>query len=242
MSRIYHTDQFQKDLQELGITLTDIQIRQFLQYYEMLTEWNKVMNLTAITEYDEVLKKHFVDSLSLIKACDLKSGLSLLDVGTGAGFPGLPLKIAFPDLKVTLLDSLSKRVQFLQAVIEKLELTEIEALHGRAEDFAKPGLMREQFDICVSRAVANMTVLSEYCLPFVKVGGVFISYKSEKLEEEIGGAKKAIELLGGEMEKQIKMNLPHSDIFRNLVVIRKVSPTPKSFPRKAGLAAKEPLK
>lgn len=242
MSRIYDTDQFKKDLQEFHITLTDIQIQQFLQYYEMLTEWNKVMNLTAITEYDEVIKKHFVDSLSLIKAIDLNDGLSLLDVGTGAGFPGLPIKIAFPYLKVTLLDSLNKRIQFLQEVIEKLELKEIEALHGRAEDFAKPGHMREQFDICVSRAVANMTVLSEYCLPFVKVGGVFISYKSEKLDEEIEGAKKAIELLGGKMEKQVKMNLPHSDIFRNLVVIRKVISTPKSFPRKAGLAAKEPLK
>lgn len=242
MSEIYDTDQFQKDLQEFDIVLTDIQVQQFLRYYEMLTEWNKMMNLTAITEYDEVLKKHFVDSLSLVKAYDLKGDLSLLDVGTGAGFPGLPLKIVFPDLKVTLLDSLSKRVQFLQAVIDELELTEIVALHGRAEDFAKPGLMREQFDICVSRAVANMTVLSEYCLPFVKVGGVFISYKSEKLEEEIGAAKKAIKLLGGEMGKQIKMNLPHSNIFRNLVVIRKVISTPKSFPRKAGLAAKEPLK
>ena len=242
MSKIYDTGQFQKDLQEFHITLTDTQLQQFLQYYEMLTEWNKVMNLTAITEYDEVLKKHFVDSLSLIEACGLDGGLSLLDVGTGAGFPGLPLKIAFPNLKVTLLDSLGKRVQFLQAVIKELGLMEIVALHGRAEDFAKPGLMREQFDICVSRAVANMTVLSEYCLPFVKVGGVFISYKSEKLEEEIGCAEKAIKLLGGEMEKQMKMNLPHSDIFRNLVVIRKVNPTPNSFPRKAGLAAKEPLK
>lgn len=242
MDTYYHTDQLKKDLQEFDIILTDVQIQQFLQYYEMLTEWNKVMNLTSITEYNDVLKKHFVDSLSLVKATDLNSGLTLLDVGTGAGFPGVPLKIAFPNLKVTLLDSLSKRIHFLQEVIEKLGLTEIKALHGRAEDFAKPGLMREEFDICVSRAVANMTVLSEYCLPFVKVGGVFISYKSEKLEEEIEGAESAIKILGGRMEKQIKMNLPHSDIYRNLVVIRKVCSTPKSFPRKAGLAAKEPLK
>lgn len=242
MDAIYDTDQFKKDLQEFHITLTDIQIQQFLKYYEMLTEWNKVMNLTAITEYDEVMKKHFVDSLTLVRACDLSGSLSLLDVGTGAGFPGLPLKIAFPHLKVTLLDSLSKRIQFLHAVIEELGLKGIEALHGRAEDFAKPGGMREQFDICVSRAVANMTVLSEYCLPFVKVGGRFISYKSEKLEEESREAKKAIELLGGKEEEQVKMYLPDSDIFRNLFVIKKVAPTSKSFPRKAGLPAKEPLK
>lgn len=242
MGTIYNTDQFTKDLQEFRITLTDVQIQQFLMYYELLTEWNKVMNLTAITEYDEVMKKHFVDSLSLVKACELSGSLSLLDVGTGAGFPGLPLKIAFPELRITLLDSLNKRIQFLQEVIDKLGLNGIEALHGRAEDFAKPGILREQFDICVSRAVANMTTLSEYCIPFVKVGGVFISYKSEKLDEESKGAEKAIELLGGKTENQIKMYLPGSNIFRNLFVIRKVAPTPDTFPRKAGLPAKEPIK
>lgn len=165
--------QFYRDLEEFDIVLSSFQVDQFLTYYELLIEKNKVMNLTAITDFEEVLKKHFIDSLSLVKVCDLKDDISLLDVGTGAGFPGIPLKIAFPALKVTLLDSLNKRVNFLQEVIESLELDDIEALHGRAEDFAKPNLMREQFDFCVSRAVANLSTLSEYCLPYVKIGGSF---------------------------------------------------------------------
>ncbi len=238
---MYHTEQFQKDLLEWDIVLSDRQLEQFLQYYEILTEWNKFMNLTAVTEYEEVMKKHFVDSLSAVRALDLTGDLTLLDIGTGAGFPGIPLKIVFPNLKVTLLDSLNKRVRFLQTLIEKLELTRIEAFHGRAEDFAKEKNRREQFDVCVSRAVSNMTVLSEYCLPFVKIGGKFISYKSEKAEEEIEEAEWAIEQLGGKVEKQVKMYLPNSDIFRNLFVIEKIKATPKYFPRKAGMALKEPL-
>ena len=182
---MYRTEQFEADLMELGITLTAEQIQKFIRYYEMLTEWNEVMNLTAITDYDEVMKKHFIDSLSLVKAYDLSGDISVIDIGTGAGFPGLPLKIAFPNLKITLLDSLQKRVKFLNAVIEELSLTNIETIHGRAEDYAKPSLLREKFDLCVSRAVANMTTLSEFCLPFVKVGGMFISYKSEKITEEM---------------------------------------------------------
>lgn len=238
---MYHTEQFQKDLLEWDIVLSDRQLEQFLQYYEILTEWNKFMNLTAVTEYEEVMKKHFVDSLSAVRTLDLTGDLTLLDIGTGAGFPGIPLKIVFPNLKVTLLDSLNKRVRFLQTLIEKLELTRIEAFHGRAEDFAKDKNRREQFDVCVSRAVSNMTILSEYCLPFVKIGGKFISYKSEKAEEEIEEAEWAIEQLGGKVEKQVKMYLPNSDIFRNLFVIEKIKATPKYFPRKAGMALKEPL-
>ena len=202
---MYHTEQFQKDLLEWDIVLSDRQLEQFLQYYEILTEWNKFMNLTAVTEYEEVMKKHFVDSLSAVRALDLTGDLTLLDIGTGAGFPGIPLKIVFPNLKVTLLDSLNKRVRFLQTLIEKLELPRIEAFHGRAEDFAKEKNRREQFDVCVSRAVSNMTVLSEYCLPFVKVGGGFISYKSETVEEELKGAKDAIQLLGGNVKKKIEL-------------------------------------
>ena len=237
----YNLQQFQEDLHELNITLTSHQEEQFITYYEMLIAKNKVMNLTAIIEFDEVIKKHFVDSLSLIKAYDLKNHISLIDIGTGAGFPGVPLKIAFPELQVTLLDSLNKRVNFLQEVIEQLGLKNVEALHGRAEDFAKPNMVREKYDLCVSRAVSNLSTLSEYCLPYVKVGGSFISYKSEKVFEEMEQAEHAIKILGGKVEKQIGFTLPSSDIYRNLIVIRKCKSTPKQYPRKAGTAAKNPL-
>ena len=237
----YNTDQFVKDITALGITLTERQIQQFIQYYEMLVEWNEFMNLTAITEYEDVMKKHFVDSISLIKAFDVKKAATVIDVGTGAGFPGLALKIAYPNLQVTLLDSLNKRIQFLNAVIEKLELTGVETVHGRAEDFAKPDKLREKFDLCVSRAVANLSTLSEYCLPFVKQGGLFISYKSEKISEEMLAAKNAIFVLGGKVVDQVEFILPDSDIYRNLFVIKKERVTPKKYPRKAGLPSKEPL-
>lgn len=237
----YDTTQFKKDLQEFGIVLTEKQENQFLKYYELLVEWNEFMNLTAITEYDEVMKKHFTDSISLIKACDLTKSLCLIDVGTGAGFPGLALKIAFPNLKVTLLDSLNKRIKFLDEVIMQLGLSNIETVHGRAEDYAKPGKLREKYDLCVSRAVANMTSLSEYCLPFLKLGGEFISYKSEKMNEELENAKKAISILGGKYEKSVEFYLPESDIYRNLVVVKKAKETPKKYPRKAGLPTKEPI-
>lgn len=239
--KVYNTNQFCSDLDELGITLSDQQIQQFLTYYEMLVEWNEVMNLTAITEYDDVMKKHFVDSVSLIKAFDVSKEATVIDVGTGAGFPGLALKIAYPNLQVTLLDSLNKRINFLNEVIEKLQLTGVDTVHGRAEDFAKPGKLREKYDLCVSRAVANLSTLSEYCLPFVKVGGQFISYKSEKITEEMTAAENAIRILGGKVINQVEFQLPESDIYRNLFVIEKVKETPKKFPRKAGLPGKEPL-
>lgn len=246
----YHLETFLSDLNELHIELSEKQLSQFLAYYEMLVEWNKVMNLTAITDFDEVCKKHFIDSLSLVKAYDvifsddIQSGLSsvsVIDVGTGAGFPGIPLKIAFPDLKITLLDSLQKRVNFLQTVIDELSLQEIEAIHGRAEDFAKKGKLREKYDICISRAVANLSTLSEYCLPYVKVEGYFISYKSEKITEEMQNAEKALSVLGGSVEKQVEFMIPASDIYRNLVVIHKIKETPALYPRKAGVPSKNPL-
>lgn len=237
----YNTSQFENDLKALGVSLSEMQIQQFLRYYEMLAEWNEKMNLTAITEYDDVMKKHFIDSMSLIHAYDISQKKSVIDVGTGAGFPGLVLKIAFPNLQVTLLDSLQKRITFLNAVIGELELQGVSTVHGRAEDFAKPGQLRESFDLCVSRAVANLSTLSEYCLPFVKPNGQFISYKSEKITEEMETAKKAISLLGGKIERQVEFQLPGSDIYRNLFVIHKVKETPKKYPRKAGLPSKEPL-
>lgn len=208
MMNKYNLEQFYKDLDELNISLQYSQVEQFIRYYEMLIEKNKVMNLTAITDFDEVLKKHFVDSLSLVKAYDLnQSGdeITLIDIGTGAGFPGIPLKITFPNMKVTLLDSLNKRVDFLNDVINELKLEGIEAIHGRAEDYAKPGQLREKFDLCVSRAVANLSTLTEYCLPYVKLGGKFISYKSEKVIEEMKDAEYAISILGGKVDIQLSL-------------------------------------
>ena len=237
----YNTEQFEKDCKALGVTLSDEQIQQFLKYYEMLVEWNEVMNLTAITEYDEVMKKHFVDSISLCKAYDVTQNKTVIDVGTGAGFPGLALKIAFPNLKITLLDSLNKRINFLNEVIAALGLTGVETIHGRAEDFAKPGKCREKYDLCVSRAVSGLATLSEYCLPYVKVGGLFVSYKSGSVKEEAEAAEKAVKILGGKIRDIQYFDLPGSEIGRSLVIIEKVKNTPGKYPRKAGTPLREPL-
>lgn len=236
----YNTDALTSGLKEMNIEVSDKQISQLLRYYEMLVEWNEVMNLTAITEYEEVIVKHFLDSVSLVKIMEPKTD-TLIDVGCGAGFPGLPLKIVFPELKVTLLDSLNKRVKFLQAVIDELSLDGVAAVHGRAEDFAHNKDYRERYDICVSRAVANLSTLSEYCLPFVKRGGSFVAYKAEKGAEELSNASKAIKLLGGEVILEQTFMLPGTDLSRVLYQIRKVDGTPGKYPRKAGLPSKEPI-
>lgn len=231
-------------LSGLSISLSVRQMDQFYEYYEMMIEWNKVMNLTTITELEDVVSKHFADSLSIVNLVDSLGDKhdSIIDIGTGAGFPGIPLKIVYPNLKVVLLDSLNKKVNFLKEVCDKLGLVEVEFLHGRAEDFGRDLAYREQFDFCVSRAVANLATLSEYCLPYVKIGGAFIPYKSGKIDDELSEAKSAIFLVGGKIQNTSSFSLPGTDMDRTLVEIRKISPTSKKYPRKAGLPSKEPLR
>ena len=236
------TTDFIKKCEKIGITLSEKQISQFMTYYDLLVEWNSFMNLTAITEFNEVIDKHFIDSLAICEYVDFKNGDSLIDIGTGAGFPGIPLKIVFPELRITLLDSLNKRIKFLDTVIESLGLENVETIHGRAEDFAKQQSYREKYDFVISRAVANLATLSELCIPFAKEDKYFISYKAEKCNEELEDAKKAISILGGKVEKQIEYKLPDTDMNRNLLLIKKVKSTPKKYPRKAGTPAKEPIK
>lgn len=217
---------FTEQLNEVGIVLNDTQRSQFDKYFEILVEWNGFMNLTGITEYEEVLVKHFLDSLAVGKYSEKfaeNPELSIIDVGTGAGFPGLPLKIAYPQAKVVLLDSLNKRVKFLDEVITQLGLTGITAVHARAEEGARNAAYREQFDISVSRAVANLSTLVEYCLPFVKAGGYFIAYKSGDIDAEAEGAKRAVSLLGGRIESVEKMTLPGTDIERSFVFVKRRS-------------------
>lgn len=234
-------DSMKKEIGKLGIELSEFQCNQFMRYYEILTEWNKVMNLTTITEYEEVLKKHFVDSLEIIKVLDLTKKKSVLDLGTGAGFPGIPLKIVFTNLKITLMDSLNKRVNFLNEVIKQLSLDNIDTIHGRAEDYGRDKNYREQYDFCVSRAVAHLATLSEYCIPYVKKGGYFISYKSGKIEEEVEASKKAIQVLGGKLERIESFQLMGTDMERSFVVIKKCLESPKIYPRSAGKPGKEPI-
>ena len=235
----YNLTTLENGCRELGIELSQKQKNQFIQFYEFLVEKNKVMNLTGITEFEEVLTKHFLDSLACVKAIDMTKVKTIMDIGTGAGFPGVPLKIAFPHLEACLLDSLKKRVNFLEESFELLGLEGIKAIHGRAEEYAKNKEYREKYDLCVSRAVSNLATLSEYCLPYVKTGGAFISYKSGEVDEEAAQAKRAIYLLGGEVKDIYKFDL--FDQKRSFVVIEKERKTPKAYPRKAGTPTKEPL-
>lgn len=237
----YDFTKFKNILEKWKIPFTELQQEQLTVYYEMLVEKNKVVNLTAITEFRDVLEKHFLDSIAAARYVDLTGDLSLIDLGTGAGFPGLPLKIMFPNLNVTLADSLNKRIVFLNEVIDALKLKGITTVHGRAEDLAGTANYRERYDYCASRAVANLSTLSEYCLPFVKIGGTFISYKSGEIEQELSDAKKAIFLLGGQTRKVIPFQLDGTDISRNFVMIEKVKKTPKAYPRKSGTPSKKPL-
>ena len=233
----------EQGLEEFSVGLSDRQLNQFYEYYQMLLQWNKVMNLTAITEMEEVVTKHFVDSLALVKVMDRKSleGMRVLDLGTGAGFPGSPLKIVFPDMSMILLDSLNKRIKFLDEVIGCLGLKGIRGIHGRAEEYGRDGEYRERFDLCVSRAVANLATLSEYCIPFVRIGGYFVPYKSGNVQDEISQAKGALKLLGGRVEDIAEFMLPGSKMSRALIKIRKTDGTAKRYPRKAGMPGKEPL-
>ncbi|MFQ9697988.1 MAG: 16S rRNA (guanine(527)-N(7))-methyltransferase RsmG, partial [Zhenhengia sp.] len=214
---------------------------QLMRYKELLVEWNEKMNLTAITEDMEVITKHFLDCLTVQSSIDLAQVKSLVDVGTGAGFPGLVLKIAFPNVHITLIDSLNKRLKFLQHVIDELGLTGIECVHGRAEDLGKNKAYREQFEVCASRAVANLAVLSEYTLPFVKKGGYLIALKGQKLDEELAEGEKAITILGGTIDKLVDVVVPYTDLNHRIAKIKKVKETPKKYPRKAGEPTKAPL-
>lgn len=227
-------------LEQWNIEIDDIIVKRFNRYYELLIEWNKNINLTAITEPEDVMIKHFLDSSALLKYMDL-SGKNIIDVGTGAGFPGIVIKILNPDCKITLLDSLNKRVLFLNEVIKELKLESISSVHGRAEDFAHDNKYREKYDIVTSRAVANLSTLSEYCIPFAKVGGMFVPYKSGNIDEEIVEAKRALSVLNSSVTKVEKYSLPCTDYERSLVFIKKDKSTTKQYPRKAGTPSKSPL-
>lgn len=224
-----------------GVDFDENKYSKFMQYKDIIKEWNEKINLTAITDDDEIIKKHFIDSIKIFKFSPIKNAKNIIDIGTGAGLPGIPIKILFPEIRLVLLDSLRKRVNFLNNVISELNLKNIEAIHGRAEDFAQDKKYREKFDFAVSRAVANLSVLSEYCIPYVKVNGYFIALKGPSVSGEIDDSKNAVKILGGTIKEIIEVKIEDTDLEHNLVVISKNSSTSVIYPRKAGTANKNPL-
>jgi len=239
---MYNYDRFVDNLKNINISVDNTQIEKFTLFYNILIEWNKKMNLTAITDFEEVVEKHFIDSISIHQFYPLNRSLSVLDMGTGAGFPGIPLKIIFPELQIVLVDSLKKRVSFLEEIIDRLQLKNIKAIHSRAEDLAGDAAYRENFDLTVSRAVANLSLLCEYCIPFVKRGGNFISYKSNQIEDELKEAEKAIRILGGSIKEVQKFHLSGTEAGRSFIIIDKIGKTPVHYPRRAGIPSKKPIK
>lgn len=235
-------DLMAKAAEDVGLELTTEQYDQFITYMRLLQEWNEKINLTAIVDDEEIIKKHFIDSIKAFKRDEFKQNVNVIDVGTGAGFPGIPIAIMNPNINVTLLDSLNKRIKFLDIVINKLGLKNIKTIHSRAEDGARNKNLREKFDIATSRAVANMSVLSEYCLPYVKVGGKFIALKGPAVEQEIEESNIAIKTLGGELEQICEVKIEDTDLRHNLVVIKKIKECAKTYPRKAGTISKNPIK
>ena len=229
-----------ENLKEIGVNINYNKANEFSIYMQILLEWNEKMNLTAIVEKNDILQKHFVDSLTALKYINQED--KIIDVGTGAGFPGIPIKIVKEDTKITLMDSLNKRITFLQEVITKLNLNNITTIHSRAEDLAKDIRYREKYDIAISRAVANLSTLVEYMLPFVKVGGKCLCMKGNNIDEEVINAQKAIKELGGKIINIENFRLPNSDIERNIIIIKKIHSTPAKYPRKSGVPAKEPIK
>ena len=234
-------EQWLSDLKHNGIDLTEEQLEQFEIYYELLVDWNQRVNLTAITDREQVFYKHFFDSLSLSFCVSLENEVKLADIGSGAGFPGVPLAIAFPNIKVTIVDSLQKRITFLEHLIERLNLKHVQCIHGRAEEIGRNENYREQFNLVTARAVARLQVLNEYCLPFVKVGGLFAAMKAVDVKKEIVEASRSLQLLGGKMERTYQFQLPFEQARREIVVVKKIKPTPKKYPRKPGMPAKQPL-
>ena len=224
---------------ELNIELTDLQLEQFYNYMNILIEWNKFMNLTGITEPEEIITKHFIDSLTVLDK--IGKNATIIDVGTGAGFPGIPIKIAFPETKVVLLDSLNKRIKFLNEIIEKLNLKNIETIHGRAEEYGRNKNHREKYDIAIARAVAPLNILLEYLMPFAKVNGKCLCMKGSSSEEEIQSGKNAIKILGGELIKTEEFYIPNTDMKRRIIQVNKIKETNNKYPRKAGTPSKEPL-